>query len=674
MRKKFSKEQLDILIKCLNTDGFTPPIVESLLSADNLKNTYQYLQELALDEDMSEEESEIFSQFDDVMIEDFALQIAKKDFSRISEVEDKEKRALLVEAILNHPEEYEEKITNDEAFDLIVSTENIEYMHKWLILSKDVNGKFGPEFSDRLRLEMDRLEQEIEEDDIITAKREGYKPMYGDDVPEEKGTLGYVPPIQRRYEDFNGHYDEGFVFDQHLLDLDEGEDPLNISEKEKNALMIYEGSSPGGCAAGADSNSYKTLNTVMFSGIDNELTRIFDDHQKLNPTVLFQTKEMLDYYHNLHSTMYKYSHQIDKQVDVRRVDRTQSFDEILKKKELVSSFSTTLNYFPTEFSKKNITLVEAHIMPGAMSVDFEKVLGDEYSHYMEREVLVGFGSPVEIEEIVPQENLKTYEKDIKAIDGAFPDQKIVMRVLPLPKPKEPTQKEIEQNEKNKQFILNYGNRDRVATFMARVGEMGLLKIPKARAMEIIPQEEIDFYLKWKDALRSVITFDRDQTILEIDKQVEEYRKSHEEKVEKKPEVESKSEVQPQVETTKKEEPKTETHEEDLGYSKFKEPDFDEKQEEKKQAPVSDIQTQSSEIAKQMISEYKQKYGPRETGAKSKITIEQLDGLAKTRRLSRVNRAITSFKESIGQLVGGKKPVEKPQSKKDDQKKNDDTGR
>ena len=678
MKEKYSKKQLDILIKCLNTDGFTPAIVESLLSSENLVKTYQYLQELALEEDMSAEDSEIFDQFDNVMLEDFAIQIGKKDFPRIREVEDKEKRAILVGHILDHPEEYEEKITNDEALDLILSTENLDYIHKWIVLSQDMENKFGVDFTDRLRVAMDELEEKQMLEDIAEAKSENYHPQYGPDIPEEKGSLGYVPVTERRFEDFNGYYDEGFVYDQQLEDLPKGEDPLHFSEKEKNALMIYEGASPGGCAAGIDSNSYKTLNTVMFPGIENELTRVFDDHQMLNPTVIFQTKEMLDYYHNLHSTMYKFSYQQDKPQLVRRVDRTQSFDEITQKKELVSSFSTTLNYFPTEFSKKHITLVEAQVMPGAMCVDFEKVLGDEYQHYMEREVLIAMGSHVEIEQVVPRDELNEYEKSVKAIDGSNPDQKIVMKILPLPKAKEPTKEQIEQNEKDKQFVLNYGNRDRVATFIARMSNMGGLKVPKSRAKEILPQEEIEFYLKWKGALQNVVKFDLEKTRYEIDKQVEEYRKQHSTKSKAEQELDDfKREVHEKLAQEKQQE----VNINEQGHSKFATPDFEGKEEQHDEMPSQEqTKIESTRIAKQMISEYKEKYGATShssTGkgtSKPQITTEELDGLTKTRKLSKINKAITTFKDSIGKIVSGQVPTKQPKGKKNPQNKDDDTVR
>ncbi len=697
MRQKYSKEKLDTLIECLNTDGFTPSILEDLLSEENKDKiqVYNYLQELALsdDDDLSQETQKEISDFDDFMLEDFSVQIAKEDFRRIEEVKDSKKRAKIVKAILDNPREYPDPedpdnpkkcaISNAEMVDLIMITGDVDYIHDWIILSQDLQVRYGVDFASSLTLAMDELEQKQMLEDIEEAKKENYQPMYGADIPEEKGSLGYIAPMQRKYEDFNGFYEEGIVFDKGLRDLAEGENPLHYSEKEKEALMIYEGSAPGGCAIANDSNSYKTLNTVMFPGIENELTRIFEDHHVISPTILFQTHELLNYYHNLHSVMQKQSYQIQKALNVKRVDRTQSFDEILERKELVSSFSTTLNYFPKEFSKKHITLVEAQVMPGAFCVDFERVLGDEYQHYMEREVLVGAGSPVEVEKIVPQEDLNEYEKDIHASDGSLPDQKIVLRVLPLPKAKEPTEKETKQNEKNKEFVLNWGNRDRVATFMARLGNMGGRRITKERALEIIPQEEIDFYIKWKEALQSVVKFDLEKTRFEIDKQVEEYRRIQKEKVDADRSLDAfkveAHEILEQEKQAEQEQQEPDFEDEEIsineqGHSKFKEPDFDEKEEVQESEDSPRPAIQSSEIARQMISEYKAQYASKqEPSEHTTITIEQLDGLAKTRKLSGINKAITTFKGAIGKIVG-KKQSKDTKEKKNTQKKNDMDGR
>ena len=58
--------------------------------------------------------------------------------------------------------------------------------------------------------------------------------------------------------------------------------------------------------------------------------------------------------------------------------------------------------------------------------------------------------------------------------------------------------------------------------------------------------------------------------------------------------------------------------------------------------------ESTRIAKQMISEYKEKYGATShssTGkgtSKPQITTEELDGLTKTRKLSKINKANKTY--------------------------------
>ena len=90
--------------------------------------------------------------------------------------------------------------------------------------------------------------------------------------------------------------------------------------------------------------------------------------------------------------------------------------------------------------------------------------------------------------------------------------------------------------------------------------------------------------------------------------------------------------------------------------------------------------ESTRIAKQMISEYKEKYGATSHSSigagtsKPQITTEELDGLTKTRKLSKINKAITTFKDSIGKIVSGQVPTKQPKGKKNPQNKDDDTVR
>ena len=638
MSHKFTEEQLDMFIESVGMeDGFEPNIVIDLLSSEELRNKYlqslEIIEKTEMGEDLTDDELELLDNLDDMILKDFSLQIPKDSLNRLTEIEDSNKRARIVSFILDNSKEYGEEITPEEKIDLIILTEDFDYIHDWINEIKEYYSEHTEleyaEFQSALQRAYDRLEKKQLEEELAQAKKEGYHALYETYAEDDPLNDSFIPSDEKLYDDFDGYFDiegtYGSVFKYN--DIPEGASPLRITDTEKYAAKIYEGAAPGANAAGKDSSSYKTLNTLMFPGYENEFVRIFEDRQQLNPAVLYETDELLKINHYLLSAMYKHGLSMEKPYHVRRVDRSQSFDEITERGETVSNFSTTLNFFQREFNKAHVTLVEADIEPGALCFNFGEILKGDYVHKTENEVLVGPFNPLEIIKTVPQEELNVYEKDIKDYSQNPPDKKYVMKIKAMPKAVPLTDEEKQDKQNKIDLLSDEKTRRELATFLAKLNSMGRMHVSKERALEIIPDEIMGKYLMWKNTLHDVIKYDLRETMVELDKQYEEWKKKQE------PEVE-----QEQAE--------------DVLVDDNNGPNQEEL-EKTQEMPTLDIQQNST--AAQMIADYKKNHGNHGSSSENveikivpkQVTQSSFERLTTSRRLSKINKAILAFKARLG---------------------------
>ena len=95
MKRKYTQEQLENLIRCLNSGDFTQEITMDLLSSDELKEQYKKVVAMATDEDFefSDEDMDLFDTFDDKIMEDFSLQIDIDQFGELKRIDETYKRA-----------------------------------------------------------------------------------------------------------------------------------------------------------------------------------------------------------------------------------------------------------------------------------------------------------------------------------------------------------------------------------------------------------------------------------------------------------------------------------------------------------------------------------------------------------------------------------------------------
>lgn len=147
-----------------------------------------------------------------------------------------------------------------------------------------------------------------------------------------------------------------------------------------------------------DENAYRTLNTLLFPGISNEISRIQKEGKKLNIVFLEKIEETLKLYCRIFQVMC-WEHGTEEWIKAKRIER-QSALTLLKQGQTLSFESASKGAYDKEFAKKDgIILIEMYISLNVPYLDFERVLGTEYKNIEEREVLLAPFVDIEIKEI-----------------------------------------------------------------------------------------------------------------------------------------------------------------------------------------------------------------------------------------------------------------------------------
>lgn len=179
-----------------------------------------------------------------------------------------------------------------------------------------------------------------------------------------------------------------------------------------------------------DVNAYRTMNALLFEGINNEKERIWEEGKQLNPAFLERIEDTINLYKNIFSIMCMKDEDasedessvmpaskvpsevpakkvrsaipasrapsgmpvnkvIPTEIIGKRIDRKTSL-AIYEKGYTASFFSTSKKGYDKEFSDKNgIILLEVKIGKGIPCIDFEKVLDRaQYKNIDEREILL----------------------------------------------------------------------------------------------------------------------------------------------------------------------------------------------------------------------------------------------------------------------------------------------
>lgn len=137
-----------------------------------------------------------------------------------------------------------------------------------------------------------------------------------------------------------------------------------------------------------DRDAYRTLNALLFEGIENEKERIYKEKRKLNPVFIELIENTLDIYRGIFAVMCRKKENQLSVSKVKRVDRKASLMAYLKG-HTESFVSCTKGEYDDEFaSKNNIILLEIESLENTPYVDYQQVITmQEYCNYDEKEVL-----------------------------------------------------------------------------------------------------------------------------------------------------------------------------------------------------------------------------------------------------------------------------------------------
>ena len=404
---------------------------------------------------------------------------------------------MLIESILEQQENYEGGLSNSEIVDLILLTENAPYI-KQCFKSKQFSFSF--EDKERLSLAIDRINE-------------------------------YNASIDQTYTQTNPSQINISVVH---ADTD---GPLSFTDEEKYAIKVYEGVSPGGGPLANSYNSYETMNAMLFPGIINEVTRIFDDRKYLIPDSIRNADELMTLTDNLYSAMYKYGKTMSRDMDendtvkVLRVDRSASFPLMELRGEILSNFSTTTaSHYKTMFKKAKITLVEANIEPGASCIDFSAALGNDYQYDSEQEILIAPFSKVEMQEV----ELSDSEKRITDLSGNPPERKILMTVKSQEKATPLSTEETEDKENLMKVFSDPVKRENAATFLELIHSLHQSGYSKEQVLQMFQTTYVDKfndYMEWKNAFQTVFRYHTREIALSIDKSIEEQDRAENAQVE-----------------------------------------------------------------------------------------------------------------------------------------------
>lgn len=280
--------------------------------------------------------------------------------------------------------------------------------------------------------------------------------------------------------------------------LPAGRSLLMLTEKEKDSIRFYQGDTRKRTEDGSLSNSltetglygipsaYKTMNCLMFDGIDNEKERISEGSTVLNPQVFHEIEKVVDIFCDIFRAMCKCKNR-NRKIIVYRTDRRISVREMKKLGQTISFTSTSKGNHPKEYfcKKKMLMLLEFIVPAGIPYLDFEEVLGDNYYYADQKEIL-----------LPPFLNLVFYEGKLTAEEDAYRDADnqppqgkciVVLEGLSLP-----TQKRTDQDDISGLQCLTRG-KAKMAEILARM-----------IAQEELSQQEVQEYCAWKANFREIV--------------------------------------------------------------------------------------------------------------------------------------------------------------------------
>ena len=319
---------------------------------------------------------------------------------------------------------------------------------------------------------------------------------------------------------------------------------LGITEDEIKAIKIYQGANIPKIALTRCGDAHKIMNSLMFPGISEELSRIFiEGEYSLNPEALLKPEEILKIQEDLYSAMYKYGKQKKGKEKTVRFGRKSSTSEMKKRGEIVQNLSTTKNFEEVLAFEKNIgDYFEIEIEPGTACIDINEILGKESQFYEEDEILIAPYNKVEInEKELTEKNMKELEEN--EIDTDIIGKKLVVKVSPLPSNSKIFKRLNRRERKDKEEKLRYLNDENnkriscnLITKLIEIkkksleGELDIIRkdlseeeiikgeiLNKEQFLKLIDPEDLEIYSKWKEAYQTVLRYNIREKVNEIEK-------------------------------------------------------------------------------------------------------------------------------------------------------------
>lgn len=275
-----------------------------------------------------------------------------------------------------------------------------------------------------------------------------------------------------------------------------------FTKKEINAIRFYQGDirkrinnvrfseSENETGFYGNPHAYKTMNCLMFDGIENEKERIAEDRDSLKPQIFLEVEKVVEVYYEIFRAMYKSVSAEKNSNEIRRlyrVDRGISVQEMISSGKTCSFTSTSKVSCPKEYflRKKKLILLEIVLLPDIPCLDFEEVFGDDYYFSDQREVLL----PPFLRASFYEGKLTKAEEEYRDVDGQPPQGKYIVIVDRLHLPDQlMTIQEWDDAWKD----LRWGSR-KAASFLEKLIEGG----------EPTPQE-IEDYCLWKKGFQKII--------------------------------------------------------------------------------------------------------------------------------------------------------------------------
>lgn len=232
-------------------------------------------------------------------------------------------------------------------------------------------------------------------------------------------------------------------------------------------------------------HAYRTMNCLMYDGIDNEIERFTENNNCLNSELFQKVDKIIEVFCDIYRAMCKnvINNANAKNILVYRAERGVSIRE-LKKGYTISFTSTSKENQPEEFLLKKIDLTLLEIVFDAKlpHLDFEEILGKDYYYKEQREILLPPFLKIDLKEM----ELTKDEQRYKDANGHPPCAKYLVWV------------------KNEQSAYAGQVVCQESPLTVERNEKSAKTLEKIVRKEHLTNREIEEYSKWKSDVRAVI--------------------------------------------------------------------------------------------------------------------------------------------------------------------------